>query len=100
RLVAPEVDLLRVAVGPRVGEQPIELEEYAEPALLARGGDRRWEAGVVDRAVDPLLGSKEDPLAEPIVPDGRRAQVDGQVSNRRVWGDFGAMDEAEHADVG
>ena len=99
RLVAAEEHLLGVAVRSGVGEQPVELEEDAEPAFLSRRRDLGRNAGEVDGAVHGLPGAEEDALAEVVVgPSGRR-QVDGQIGNRRVRRRLGAADDAVHPDV-
>ena len=100
RLVAPEIHLLAVSVGPRVRELPRKPEEHPERALVSLRLHVRGDARKVHRAVHPLPGAEEDALPQSVVRGGRRGEVDRQVRDGRVRGGDRARDDPEDADVG
>jgi len=63
RLIPPEEDLLGVAVGARIGEQPVEPEKHPQPSLVPGRAHLGRDSRQIHRAVDVLVRAEEDPLA-------------------------------------
>ena len=99
-LVTAKEHARRVPVRPRVADEPVELQEHAEPALVRRAAHLRRDPRVVQREVHALTGSVRDALPQPIVAARGRVEVDGQIRDGCVRRRYGAGHDPEQPDVG
>jgi hypothetical protein len=82
--VAAEEHRERVAVDPRVRQQPIEPHEHRDDLLLA-AADPAVETPLSSWATSTFWSAEKEHTPAELVEDGRRAgDVDSQVGDRRV----------------
>lgn len=99
-LITSEEDLLRVAVGARIGELALKPEKDTDPPLIARCGDLCGQPCEIGRATDGAIGANEYALSKPIVSSRGSRQIDREIRNGLMLRRNRATDDAEDTNVG